>query len=136
MGTLRALNESGVMLTDLGEDMRGREVRDIAGEKIGMVDELLIDDQEKQVRLLLVGTGGFVGLENIQVLIPVDAIIRITDTEVYIRRTRRHVAGPPPLHDSRLVDQRYLESVYGYYGYYPYWAPCHSYPRYPAFPNE
>ncbi|HEU4681113.1 MAG TPA: PRC-barrel domain-containing protein [Gemmatimonadales bacterium] len=133
MGTLRALNESEVMLTDLREDLRGREVRDIAGEKIGTVDEVLVDDREKQVRLVLVGAGGFLGLENTQVLIPVDAIIRITDAEVYIRRTRRHAAGAP-LYDSRLVDQRYLESVYAYYGYYPYWAPCYSYPRHPAFP--
>ena len=135
MGTLRPLHEIGVVLSDVGEDMRGLDVRDISGEKIGTVDELLVDDQEKQIRLLVVGMQGSPGLENVQVLIPVDTVVRITRADVYIRRTRRHVAGAPP-YDSRILDQQYLEAVYAYYGYYPYWAPRYSFPSFPAFPNE
>lgn len=134
MDTLWALTGSDVMLTDPAEDIRGHTVRDSAGEKIGRVDELLVDHREKRARLLCMGAGGLPGLGGIQVLIPVDAIVRITDSEVHVNRTRGHVAGAPR-YDPDVVDQRYLESVYAYYGYYPYWAPGYVYPSYPAYPN-
>ena len=135
VGALRPLHEIGVVLSDVGEDMMGLDVRDMNGGKIGTVDELLVDHQEKQIRILVVGMQGTPGLEKVQVLIPVDIVVRITRADVYLRRTGRHVAGAPP-YDSRILDQQYLETVYAYYGYYPYWAPRYSFPSFPAFPNE
>lgn len=38
MGTLRALSDPDLMLPDPAEDMRGREVRDSAGDEIGHID--------------------------------------------------------------------------------------------------
>jgi sporulation protein YlmC with PRC-barrel domain len=134
MGILHVLGDTDLMLTDPAEDIRGRKVRDRVDEEIGKVEEILIDDLEKRVRLFRVGCGGLFGLGEKKVLIPVDAITRITDTEVYINRSRQHVTGLPH-HDSDSLDQHYLESVYAYYGFYPYWAPGYVYPTYPAYPD-
>jgi sporulation protein YlmC with PRC-barrel domain len=129
MGTLRALEEREARLTGLHEDLRSRDVRDVAGDRIGTIEQLLVDDRENQVRLLLVTVSDCEGGENTQVLIPVDAITGITPATVWIRRTRRHVVGSPSHHCGRM-DQRYLESVYAHYGYYPYWPPGYVFPSY------
>lgn len=55
----------------------------------------MIDTREQKVRLLEVESGGFLGMGETKVLIPVDAITRITDQDVYINDTREHVAGAP-----------------------------------------
>lgn len=86
------------------------------------------------MRILRVGSSGILGMGGTVVLIPVDAITRITDDKVYVNRNRAHVAGAPR-YDPDLVDQRYLESVYAYYGYYPYWRPGYVYPSYSAYPH-
>lgn len=130
MAGVRPLGESGLTLADPAEDIRGRKLRDSAGDEIGDIDEVLLDDRERRVRLLRVD---LLGLGKRKILVPVEAIIGISDSEVHINRTRGHAAGTPR-YSLGSVDQRYLESVYAHYGYYPYWAPGHVYPSYPAYP--
>jgi sporulation protein YlmC with PRC-barrel domain len=108
------------------EDLRGRRLRDNAGAVIGTVEELLIDEPERQGRLLRVSG---------RRLVPVDAIVRIGPDTVCINRSAAHVAATPAL-PSQGEDQAYLESVYAHYGYYPFWAPGYAYPSYPAYPPE
>lgn len=132
--TLHRLSDTGLVLAHRDEDIRGRKVVDAAGEEIGEVDDLLIDDAEKKVRFLRVAAGGFLGLGERKFLIPVDAVTRITGETVHIDRHRDHVAGSPA-YDPEVVplDQRYLDTVYGYYGFGPYWGAGYVYPPYPYF---
>ncbi|MFH5823469.1 PRC-barrel domain-containing protein [Georgenia sp. AZ-5] len=59
------------MVTDL--DVRGRDVVTTDDEKIGTVDEILIDDEQLRVRFLRVCSGGFLGLgkDHFRVLVDV-----------------------------------------------------------------
>ena len=41
------------------EDVRGREVYSLEGEKIGHVDDLLVDPKTVKARFLIVASGGF-----------------------------------------------------------------------------
>jgi sporulation protein YlmC with PRC-barrel domain len=127
------LSDTNLTLANRAEDIRGRDVLDTAGEEIGKVDDLLIDEQEKKVRFLQVSSGGFLGLGATKFLIPVDAIMRMTEDAVYISQARERLAGAPR-YDPSLVDERYLSDVYGYYGYSPYWGPDYRYPGYPYYP--
>ena len=133
MGVLRCLAKAGATLSDPADDIRGHQVRDSAGEEIGVVEDLLIDDFEQRVRLLRASCGSSPASEK-SILIPVDAVTRITDREVYINRSRYHVGNLPPYH-SDSADQHYYELVYAYYGYYPFWVPGYVYPTYPAYPD-
>jgi sporulation protein YlmC with PRC-barrel domain len=127
------LSDTNLTLANRAEDIRGRDVLDTAGEDIGKVDDLLIDEQEQKVRFLQVSSGGFLGLGATKFLIPVDAIMRMTEDAVYISHARERLAGAPR-YDPSLVDERYLSDVYGYYGYSPYWGPDYRYPGYPYYP--
>jgi sporulation protein YlmC with PRC-barrel domain len=108
-------------------------VVDNAGEEIGEIEDLMIDDQESKVRFLQVGSGGFLGLGEKKVLIPVDAITRIDEDHVHIDRTREHVAGGPDYDPSLVRDEGYWADTYAYYGYGPFWAAGYAYPAYPYY---
>jgi len=117
---------------DPNADIRGRKVLDKNGDEVGKVDDLMIDNREHKVRLLEVESGGFLGLGETKVLIPVDAITRIDD-HVHIDHTREHVARAPRYDPDLVQDQQYLGSVYGHYGYGPFWGMGYSYPMYPYY---
>ncbi len=126
---LRKLSDTGETVASTDEDVRGRKVLDDAGEEIGSVDGLMVDDENK-VRFLRVESGGFLGLGRTRVMIPVEAVTRVMPHAVSIDRGREHLRGAP-VYDPDLVDDRdenywggvygyYWGGVYGYYGFPPY----------------
>ena len=123
------LSDTDLTLADPAEDIRGRNALDTAGEELGEIDDLLVDERERKVRFLEVTSGGFLGLGATKFLLPVDAIARIADDAVYINQSRERVAGAPA-YDPTLVDERYMSQVYSHYGYPPYWGPDYQYPTY------
>lgn len=136
--TLVRLSDTKLTVADPAEDIRDRNVVDRNGDEIGDVNDLFIDDREKRVRFLEVASGGFLGLGEKKVLLPVDAITRISDDTVYVNQTRQHVAGAPD-YDPDLIHEdagegSYYGNVYRHYGYTPYWGPGYMYPGYPYYP--
>lgn len=129
------LSDSNLTLSDGAEDIRGRKAIDMAGEELGKVDDLLIDEREQKVRFLEVTSGGFLGLGATKFLLPVDAITRLTDDSVYINQSRESVAGAPR-YDPTLVEERYVSDVYSHYGYPPYWGADYLYPPYPYYSSS
>jgi hypothetical protein len=116
--TLRKLRDLDRTVAVAADDIRGRMVKDKDGHELGRIDSLLVDAVGQKVRFIEVATGGILGLGETTSLIPVEAITRVTDVEVYISHTREHVAGAPA-YDPKLVreDSAYLSSLYPYYGY-------------------
>lgn len=129
--TLLRLSDTELRPTDPFEDIRGRRVLDMAGEELGDVNDLLIDDREHKVRFLQVASGGFLGLGATKFLLPVEAITNITVDTVHVHQGREQVAGAPR-YDPSLVDERYVTDIYSHYGYPPYWGPDYHYPPYPT----
>lgn len=126
--TLYTLGDRGQTVDGSANDIRGRDVKDKAGNGIGKVGDLLVDDREKKVRFLLVEHGGFLGFGETKTLVPVDAITKITDDAVLIDQSRERVAAAPG-YDPDLIDDRpYHSGIYGYYGYSPFWGPGYKYP--------
>ena len=87
-GTLVKLSEIDETIAGRDDDIRGRTVKDVDGEDLGTVKDLLVDEAEKRVRFLEVASGGFLGIGQDTSLIPVDAISAITDDEVKIAQSR------------------------------------------------
>ncbi len=120
--TIYTLGDRGLTIDGSANDVRGRKVKDKDGNPIGTVAELLVDDQERRVRFLLVEHGGVLGFGETKTLIPVNAVTETTDKEVVIDQSRDRVASAPG-YDPDLVDDRpYHASIYDHYGYVPYWS--------------
>jgi CBS domain-containing protein/sporulation protein YlmC with PRC-barrel domain len=126
------LSDTNLTLAEPAEDIRGLKAVDMAGEELGSIDDLFIDEQDRKVRFLEISSGGFLGLGATKFLIPVDAITRIADEVVHINQSRESVAGAPQ-YDPTLVEEQYVSNVYSHYGYPPYWGPDYHYPPYPYY---
>jgi sporulation protein YlmC with PRC-barrel domain len=127
-GTLVSLTDSDLTVADPKADVRGRDVLDRNGEKIGDVDDLLIDDRENRVRFLRVGHGGILGIGEKHFLVPVDAITKIDEDHVHIDRERKNFSGVPGYDPKLAEDPAYYGSVYDWWGLGPYWGPGYVYP--------
>ncbi len=132
-GTLHHLKDSDLALADPRADIRDRQVIDAEGNEIGKVEDLLIDDRERMVRFLEVGSGGFLGIGETTFLLPVEAVTKVDEDSVRVNQRRDRVAGAPK-YDPDLVERTYRSGLYQYYGYRtPYLDGGYVYPRYPYF---
>ena len=73
------------------------------GEESGSVNDLIMDDRTSKVRFLHVSFGGFRGLGQSNVLIPIDALTHITFDAVHVDHGRAHRAGGTRYHPALTV---------------------------------
>ncbi len=131
-GTLYVLGDRGQTVDGSANDVRGRHVKDKDGHGIGKVADLIVDDQDDRVRFLLVDHGGFLGFDRTHTMIPVDAVSKITETEVVIDQSRDRVASAPAYAPDLVDDRPYHGTLYDHYGYTPYWGLGYADPYFMA----
>ncbi|MFI7677388.1 PRC-barrel domain-containing protein [Actinophytocola sp. NPDC049390] len=124
------LADTDLTLADAADDVRGRTVVDRDGVEIGTVDDLVIDEAERRVRLLQVGSGGFLGLGKQQLLVPVDAVTSV-DEVVHVDTDRDHVASGPVYDPDLVLRQDTVAGLYDHYGMLPYWSAGYRAPGFP-----
>ena len=121
------LSDSGLALEDPAQDVRGLDVYDEDGDRIGTVEDLYADAEGRKVRFMDVGAGGFMGLGEKRYLIPAEAVgeVREDGGVVVVDQKRRKVAESPPFDADVVVPQpAYQDEPYEYYGYLPpYFRP-------------
>jgi CBS domain-containing protein/sporulation protein YlmC with PRC-barrel domain len=127
-GGLVRLEDTTLMLEDPADDVRGLKVVDSNGDDVGRVDGLTIDETERRVRFLEVGSGGFLGLGQKRQLIPVEAITRVEPDTVHVGRERNYIAGAPVYDPSVVTQPQFYEDLYGYWEYPPFWSARSMYP--------
>jgi sporulation protein YlmC with PRC-barrel domain len=126
--TMYVLGDRGQTIDGSANDIRGRHVRDNNANSLGKVADLLVDDQDDKVRFLLVEHGGLLGFGETKTLIPVDAITKITEYDVYVDQSRERIASAPA-YDPDLIDDRpYHSTIYSHYASAPYWGEDYTYP--------
>lgn len=101
------------------QDVRGHTVMTIDGVKIGSVDDMLIDEGNRAVRFLEVGSGGFIGFSGHATLVPIEAVERIDDFYVSVASSQEHVAAAPIYNPHVVQSELFLCDVYEHYGYPP-----------------
>jgi sporulation protein YlmC with PRC-barrel domain len=131
-GTIVSLTDSTLSVADPAEDVRGHDVIDRHGEKVGRVDDLMIDEQEGRVRFLRVAHGGVLGIGASHFLVPVDAVTRVDDAHVHINRAHQDLSGVPGYDPTLAEVPDYYPGLYGWWGYNPYWTEGYVAPRYPG----
>ena len=124
---LKKLGDTGQTLAATEQDVRGRHVYDRDGHELGKVEDLLIDDVENRVRLLVVASGGVLGVGKERVFVPVEAVSRIDADAVVVAHGRDQVAGDDTRYDPGLVPipREHVSSLYAHYGYAPFWEAGH-----------
>ena len=114
------LSDSGLVLEDLTQDVRGMDVYDEDGDQIGTVEDLYADAEERKVRFLDVAAGGLLGLGEKRFLIPVEAVSEVRENGVVVVDQKRRKVAESPLFDADVVPQPlYQHELYEYYGYLP-----------------
>ena len=128
------LGDTDLTVLSPADDIRGRAVEDRDGKKIGTVEGLMIDRDERKVRYLQVEAGGFLGLGERHFLIPVDAVARVDAADVRVNEMRERVVGAPGYDPELGPAPTYWDDLGGYYGYMPYWGLGYGgYPLYPYY---
>lgn len=128
--TLFRLTDTDLTLADTADDVRGKPVVDRGGDEIGEVDDLVIDEGERRVRLLQVGSGGFLGIGKQKVLVPVDAVTAVDDV-VHVDTDREHVASGPVYDPDLVLRPDTVAGLYDCYGVLPYWNAGYRMPGFP-----
>jgi sporulation protein YlmC with PRC-barrel domain len=108
IGLIR-LGDSDLVPANPKNELRGKYVcvADVVDRKvIGSVEDLYIDRQELEVRLLEVGAGGLLGIGKKRFLVPVEAVVEVAAGLVTIEPGRTEkVEGPAPF-DTKVVPPR------------------------------
>jgi len=94
-------------------------VRDKEGKDLGKVDDLLIDEDDRKIHFMRVESGGFLGMGETKVFIPVGAITSITDVDVKINQSHEHVARTPRYDPTLATSRHHIDLIYDHYGVLP-----------------
>jgi sporulation protein YlmC with PRC-barrel domain len=112
---------------DPGDDIRGLKVYDRSEQEIGRVADLLVDEAERRARVLEVESGGVLGIDAKEMLVPVEAVSHLSEKGVHLDQTSERVSGAPR-YDPELDSEKNWTDVYGYWGYNPFWRGAHRPP--------
>jgi sporulation protein YlmC with PRC-barrel domain len=82
------LSDSSLVLGDPNQNLRGLGVYDRDEEKVGTVEDLYVGGEERKVRFLEVGAGGFLGIGKRYFLIPLEAVTDASENRVSIDQSR------------------------------------------------
>jgi sporulation protein YlmC with PRC-barrel domain len=100
------LGDSDFVPANPEDDLRGKAVYDAQEQRIGSVEDLYIDRHEREVRFLEVGAGGFLGIGEKPLLVPVEAVTQVAEDRITIEPGRTEkVEGPAPF-DTKVAPPR------------------------------
>lgn len=105
--------------------LTGDKVRNHEGEKLGHLEEIVIDIESGQVAYAVLASGGFLGLGDKLFAVPWDLITVDTENhEVVIDVSKETLENAPGFDKDNwpdVGDQTWVVDVYRYYGRDPYW---------------
>ncbi len=115
---LLALDEAQVSLADESDDVRGLVVLDANGHRVGEVDDLIVDEADRRARLLVVASGGVLGLGAHRHLVPVETVARVSD---HVRLHHAAETVPQSEGADSALDRGDYAAIYRQYGFAPCW---------------
>lgn len=107
--------------------LMGTNVQNTKGEKLGKVEEIMIDLPGGRVLYAVLSFGGFLGIGDKLFAIPWEALTIDTEEEVVIFDVEKEVLEDAPGFDKDNwpatvpKDDAWLVGIYEYYHYDPYW---------------
>jgi sporulation protein YlmC with PRC-barrel domain len=120
---LLPLQEGQVDLAAAADDVRGLVVLDANGHRVGEVDDLIVDEAERRARLLVVASGGILGLGAQRHLVPVEAVAHVSD---HVRLQHSGQAVPRTEDADSSIERGDYAAIYASYGCTPFWEATNS----------
>jgi len=104
----------------------GDAVHNNAGEKLGKVEELMMDLEQGRVAYAVLSFGGFLGMGNKLFAIPWDAFTLDTDEHCFVLNVPKDRLENAPGFDKDewpdFADRKWGQTIHSYYGTRPYWS--------------
>lgn len=107
--------------------LKGSGVKNIAGDNVGEIKDLMIDRENGTVGYAVLTFGGFMGLGNKLFAVPLEAFAFDEESanDQLILNVDRELLEDAPGFDKdnwpQDPDEAFINSVYTHYGYEPYW---------------
>lgn len=103
----------------------GDDVRNLDGDKLGHIEELVIDLDSGRVNYAVLSSGGFLGVGDKLFAIPWDLLTIDTDNKDVVLDLSKETLENAPGFDKDnwpdVHDRSWVGDVYRYYGREPYW---------------
>jgi len=116
-------NPSGHLIG--ANQVQGTTVYDLAGEKLGSVQDVMIDKRSGRIAYAILSFGGFLGIGDQYHPLPWEKLKYDTEKGGYVVDIDREtLQGSPSYTDDATAnwsDETWGRNVYAYYGVHPYW---------------
>lgn len=103
----------------------GDHVRNVEGEDLGTIEELMIDLHSGRIVYVVLSFGGILGIGDKLFAIPWNAMsLDPDDNEMVLdvkRETLEQAPGFDKEHWPTMADRNWGEEIHSHYGYTPYW---------------
>jgi sporulation protein YlmC with PRC-barrel domain len=109
------------------KDLVGTDVRNRQIEKLGAIEEVVLDLDEGRIAYAVISFGGFLGMGDKLFAVPTEALKFSPDGEkIVIDADKERLENAPGFdkeHWPGSTDRAWLKSVFDYYRVHPYWVP-------------
>ena len=109
----------------LASTLEGNPVINLEGEKLGTIDEIMLDVPMGRIAYAVLSSGGFLGVGDKLFAIPWGALTLDTDNKCFLLDVSKERLEKAPGFDKdhwpSLADQTWAASVHKYYVTPPYW---------------
>jgi sporulation protein YlmC with PRC-barrel domain len=110
------LNDTDLYLEEPWQYLRGLDVYDSNDDQIGSVEDVYVDREQREARLLDVSAGGFLGVGKKHFLVPVQEVKRDLGGErVTVEHSKEKVTESPEFNPDEGLQADLLRAVYAYY---------------------
>ncbi len=107
------------------DTLRGDDVNDPAGEKLGELSHIMIDVPTGRVAYGVLSVGGILGIGDKLFAIPWSALRLDPEAHAFVLNVSKESLKAAPGFDKdawpTMADQRWAEEIHSYYGAEPYW---------------
>ena len=120
------LNTSETQRLISADKVQGTEVYNTSGEKLGTVEDVMIDKHTGKVAYAVMSFGGFLGIGEKYHPLPWSTLDYNTELDGYSVPMSKEVLEKAPTYDAGetvdMNDQRWGEQIHRYYNVDPYWV--------------
>jgi sporulation protein YlmC with PRC-barrel domain len=125
VGTPDPANEGPGPRVMASSTLEGDEVVNRQGEKLGTIDEIMLDVPSGRIAYAVLSSGGFLGIGDRMFAIPWRALTLDTENKCFVLDVAKDRLEAAPGFDKdhwpAMADERWGAEVHRYYGQLPYW---------------
>ena len=112
------LNDTNVHLQEPWQDLRGHDVYDINDDQIGSVEDVYIDREGREARLVDVSAGGMLGIGKKRFLVLVEEVKRdVNEKRITVEQPKEKVMESPEFDPDNGLKLDLQRAIYAYYGH-------------------